>query len=246
MEIEFLGFLAVGFLAQLIDGALGMAFGVISTTTLLTLGLSPAHASAVVHTAEVVTTGVSAISHMAHRNINRRLVLELSIAGAVGAILGAYVLSNIDGKAIRPYVATYLLLVGISILGRALAGSPSRDASPRFATPLGVVGGFLDAIGGGGWGATVTSTLLGSGHAPRMVIGSVNTAEFLVTVAAATTFFVELGLVQLNALFGLMIGGIVAAPLGAYLAKHVSPRPLMLAVGLLVIVLAGVQIARSF
>ena len=197
MDTDFLIFLAIGFFAQLVDGALGMAFGVISTTALLTLGLSPAHASAVVHTAEVFTTGASAVSHAIHKNINRRLVIELAAAGSVGAIIGAYVLSNIDGQAMRPFVAAYLLVLGFSILLRAFHAPPETDTPPSFAMPLGIVGGFLDAIGGGGWGATVTSTLLGSGHAPRMVIGSVNTAEFFVTVAAATTFFIELGLVPI-------------------------------------------------
>ena len=245
MDADFLTFLAIGFFAQLVDGALGMAFGVISTTALLTLGLSPAHASAMVHTAEVFTTGASAVSHAIHKNINRRLVIELAAAGSVGAIIGAYVLSNIDGQAMRPFVAAYLLVLGFSILLRAFHAPPETDTPPSFVMPLGIVGGFLDAIGGGGWGATVTSTLLGSGHAPRMVIGSVNTAEFFVTVAAATTFFIELGLVPIHALAGLAVGGVLAAPLGAYLARYVPARPLMAAVGLLVVGLAGFQIARS-
>ena len=245
MDSDFLTFLAIGFFAQLVDGALGMAFGVISTTAMLSLGLSPAHASAMVHTAEVFTTGASAVSHAIHNNINRRLVIELAVEGSVGAIIGAYVLSNIDGQAMRPFVAAYLLVLGLSILLRAFHAPPETDTPPSFAAPLGIVGGFLDAIGGGGWGATVTSTLLGSGHAPRMVIGSVNTAEFFVTVAAATTFFIQLGLVPIQALVGLTIGGVLAAPLGAYLARYVPARPLMAAVGLLVVGLAGFQIARS-
>ena len=245
MSADFMTFLAIGFFAQLVDGALGMAFGLISTTTLLTIGLSPAHASAMVHTAEVFTTGASAVSHAIHKNINRRLVVELAVAGSVGAIIGAYVLSNIDGRVMRPFVAAYLLVLGLSILLRAFHAPPETDAPPAFAAPLGIVGGFLDAIGGGGWGATVTSTLLGSGHAPRMVIGSVNTAEFFVTTAAATTFFIELGLVPVQALVGLTVGGVLAAPLGAYLARHVPARPLMAAVGLLVVGLASYQIARS-
>ena len=245
MSADFMTFLAIGFFAQLVDGSLGMAFGLISTTTLLTIGLSPAHASAMVHTAEVFTTGASAVSHAIHKNLNRRLVGELAVAGSVGAIIGAYVLSNIDGRVMRPFVAAYLLVLGLSILLRAFHAPPETDAPPAFAAPLGIVGGFLDAIGGGGWGATVTSTLLGSGHAPRMVIGSVNTAEFFVTVAAATTFFIELGLVPIQMLLGLIVGGVLAAPLGAYLARYVPARPLMAAVGLLVVGLAAYQIARS-
>ena len=245
MDVHFLTYLTIGFFAQLVDGALGMAFGVISTTALLSFGLSPAHASALVHSAEVFTTGSSAVSHGLHRNINRRLVVELAVAGSVGAIIGAYVLSNIDGRAMRPFVAAYLMVLGLSILLRAFRAAPESDVPPAFAGPLGIVGGFLDAIGGGGWGATVTSTLLGSGHAARMVIGSVNTAEFFVTLAAATTFFIELGLTPVKALVGLAAGGVIAAPLGAYLARYVPARPLMAAVGLLVMGLAGIQIARS-
>ena len=243
MDGNFLSFLAIEFFAQLVDGALGMAFGV--TTALLTLGLSPAHASAMVHTAEVFTTGTSAISHTMHNNTNRRLVIELAAAGSVGAIIGAYVLSNIDGRVVRPFIAAYLLVLGLSILLRAFQAPPETDTPPSFAGPLGIVGGFLDAIGGGGWGATVTSTLLGSGLAPRTVIGSVNTAEFFVTTAAATTFFIELRLVPVQALVGLTVGGVLAAPLGAYLARYVPARPLMAAVGLLVVSLAGFQIVRS-
>jgi uncharacterized membrane protein YfcA len=245
MDADILMFLAIGFFAQLVDGALGMAFGVISTTTLLSLGLTPAHASAVVHTAEVVTTGVSAISHAVHKNINRTLVIELAVAGSVGAIIGAYLLSNFDGQVMRPFVAAYLMVLGLSILLRAFRAPPPTDAAPAFAAPLGIVGGFLDAIGGGGWGATVTSTLVGSGHAPRAVIGSVNTAEFFVTVAAGATFFVELGLVSIEVLVGLTAGGVLSAPFGAYIARHVSARPLMAAVGALVVGLAGFQIAKS-
>jgi uncharacterized membrane protein YfcA len=137
------------------------------------------------------------------------------------------------------------LILGLSILLRAVRAPPKSDASPSFAATLGIIGGFLDAIGGGGWGPTVASTLLGSGHAPRIVIGSVNTAEFFITVAAATTLFVELGLVPIQALVGLTVGGVLAAPVGAYLARTVPARPLMAAVGLLVVGLAGIQIAGS-
>lgn len=246
VDAPFLIFLVVGFLAQLVDGALGMAFGVISTTALLTFGVSPAHASAIVHTAEVFTTGASAVSHAIHRNINRKLVIELATAGMAGAIVGAYVLSSIDGRVIRPVVAAYLLIVGLSILLRAFRPTPDRDVSPAYAMPLGAVGGFLDASGGGGWGAIVASTLVGSGHTPRMAIGSVNIAEFFVTVAAATTFFVQLGPMPMQALLGLVVGGIIAAPFGAFIVKRLPRRPLMVAVGLVVTGLAAYQLARIF
>jgi uncharacterized protein len=241
--MSLLTFLLIGFLAQLIDGALGMAFGVISATFLLSFGFTPAHASAAVHMAEVFTAGASAISHIVLKNINERLVIRLAVAGASGAIVGAYVLSNIDGRVMRPLVAVYLFVIGVFILVRAVRALPSGETSPAVAAPLGVVGGFLDAIGGGGWGAMVTSTLLGSGHAPRVAIGSANTAEFFVTAAAAATFFVELRSLPTDALLGLILGGVLAAPFGAYLVRVVPARSLMTAVGLLVAGLAGYQIA---
>lgn len=247
MSIEFFLLVAVGFFAQLVDGALGMAFGLIATTVMLSMGLPPAQASAATHTAEVATTGASAIAHLYFRNIDPRLFLTLGLSGVVGGVLGAYVLSNIDGQAIRPFIAAYLLVVGLLILMKAWRFSPTtEDARPGHAAPLGLVGGFLDAIGGGGWGPMVTSTLIGSGHAPRRVIGSVNAAEFFVTVAIATTFFIELGLAHLEHIVALVIGGVLAAPLGGYLVKHIAPHRLMALVGLLVSTLAVVQLVRAF
>ena len=226
---------AVGFLAQLVDGALGMAFGVISTTAMLSMGLPPAQASAIVHTAEIFTTGASAGSHLWHRNVDWRLVTRLGVAGVAGAVLGAWVLSNLDAGFIRPYIAAYLLLVGIFILLKAWRLAPARDAPGPWVGPIGFVAGFLDASGGGGWGPVATSSL----------VGSVNTTEFFVTVAAATTFFVELGASPWRELLALVIGGMLAAPLGGWAVKHISPRVLMVAVGCLVIALSAWQIARA-
>ena len=212
---------AVGFVAQIVDGALGMAFGLISTAFMLTLGLPPAVASATVHTAEIATTAVAGASHLAHRNVDRTLFLTLAVAGAAGGALGAYVLSNVEGKAIRPIVSAYLLVMGVLILMRAVRGSAIEDARPSFAPPLGLVGGFLDAIGGGGWGPLVTSTLIGSGHAPRLVIGSVSLAEFFVTAAISVTFLGTIGLELWPIIAGLILGGALAAPLAAYAAKTI-------------------------
>ena len=236
---------AVGFLAQLVDGALGMAFGVISTTAMLSMGLPPAQASAIVHTAEIFTTGASAGSHLWHRNVDWRLVARLGIAGVAGAVLGAWVLSNLDAGFVRPYIAAYLLLVGVFILLKAWRLAPARDAPGPWVGPIGFVAGFLDASGGGGWGPVATSTLIGSGHTPRMVVGSVNTTEFFITTAAATTFFVELGASPWKELLALVIGGMLAAPLGGWAAKHISARVLMMAVGCLVIALSAWQIVRA-
>lgn len=235
----------IGFAAQLIDGALGMAFGVISTSAMLSFGMAPAQASAIVHTAEIFTTAGSAASHIWHRNVDWRLVIRLGVAGVAGAVLGAWVLSNLDATAARPFIAAYLALVGIFILFKAWRGIPARDAPAPWVGPIGFVAGFLDASGGGGWGPVATSTLIGSGHTPRMTVGSVNTTEFFVTVAAATTFFVELGASPWRELLALVIGGLLAAPLGGWAVKYIPPRVLMVAVGCLVLGLSLWQIARA-
>jgi uncharacterized protein len=245
MITEYLLLGAIGFLAQLVDGALGMAFGVISNAALLTIGIAPAQASAIVHTAEIFTTAGSAASHIYHRNVDWRLVRRLGAAGVLGAVLGAWVLSNVDARVGRPLIAVYLLLMGVLILVRARRKVAPRDVPTRWAPPLGLAGGFLDASGGGGWGPIVTSTLIGSGHAPRTTVGSVNTTEFFVTVAAATTFFVELGASPWQELLALVIGGLIAAPLGGWAVKQIPPRVLMVAVGCLIIGLSAWQIARA-
>jgi uncharacterized membrane protein YfcA len=245
VTVDLLLIAAIGFAAQLVDGALGMAFGLISTTALLTLGIPPAQASAAVHTAEVATTAASGVSHLYHRNINAKLFVTLSVAGVMGGVLGAYVLSNIDGRAIRPFIAAYLLIMGIFILMRVARLSPIEDATASYAAPLGLVGGFLAASGGGGWGPMVSSTLIGSGHAPRRVVGSVNAAEFFVTIAVATTFFIELGTAHVQHILALMAGGILAAPFGAYVARYLPPRLLMAVVGILIVALAIFQLVQA-
>jgi uncharacterized membrane protein YfcA len=246
MTTEFFLLIGIGFLAQIIDGALGMAFGVISTSAMLTIGLPPAQASALVHTAEVFTTGASAASHVYHRNIDWRLVRKLGVAGVLGAILGAWILSNVDAAVMRPFVFGYLLLMGIYILLKSMRISVRRDAPAGWTTPVGFVAGFLDASGGGGWGPVTTSTLVGSGHAPRQTVGSVNATEFFITTAAATTFFIELGAAPLQNLAPLVIGGVLAAPLGGWAVKHMPARTLMIAVGVVLVALSAWQLVRSF
>jgi uncharacterized membrane protein YfcA len=243
---EFWLLLAIGFFAQLVDGALGMAYGVLTNTALLTIGLPPAQASALVHTAEIFTTGASAASHIYHRNVDWRLVLRLGVTGVLGAILGAWILSNVDVSAARRYVYIYLLLMGLYILFKAMRIAAMRQRPAGWAPPAGFVAGFLDASGGGGWGPVLTSTLIGSGHAPRQTVGSVNTAEFFVTVASATTFFVELGASPMQHLVPLVLGGILAAPVGGWAVKHISARTLMIAVGSLIVVLSAFQLGRVF
>ena len=246
MVTEYVLLGAIGFLAQLVDGALGMAFGVVSTAVLLSVGMPPAQASAIVHTAEIFTTGASAASHIWHRNVDWRLVTRLGIAGVLGAVLGAWILSNVDASIMRPFVAVYLALLGIFVLLKAWQLAPARDAPGPWVGPIGFVAGFLDASGGGGWGPVATSSLVGSGHAPRTAVGSVNTTEFFVTVAATTAFFVELGASPWKELLALIVGGLLAAPLGGWAVKHVPARGLMVAVGCLVIALSCWQLARTF
>jgi uncharacterized protein len=246
MTTEFMLLLGIGFAAQLIDGALGMAYGVLSNAAMLSMGLPPAQASALVHTAEIFTTSASAASHIYHRNVNWQLVTRLAIGGVLGAILGAWILSNIDVTAARRFVYGYLLLMGLYILLKSMRIAPPRAKPAGWTPPLGFAAGFLDASGGGGWGPMVTSTLVGSGHAPRQTVGSVSTTEFFVTVAAATTFFAELGASHLPYLIPLVLGGLLAAPFGGWAVKHVPARALMIAVGALVVTLSAVQLLRAF
>lgn len=238
-EIDFLAllpYIAVGFGAQLIDGALGMAFGVISSTLLVgVLGVSPAVASTGVHVVESFTTGASGISHALHRNVNWKLFLRLLIPGAIGGILGAYVLTSLDASVARPLVMIYLTAIGLYLLYRGL-GFPLHPREPKIVEPLGLAGGFLDAAGGGGWGPVVTSNLIIQGSPPRQTIGTVNTTEFFLTVIISATFLVSIGIEGLTQdvlepMLGLLIGGVAAAPLGAYVAKRVPTQGLLLMVG---------------
>jgi uncharacterized membrane protein YfcA len=199
-----------------------------------------------VHTAEIFTTGASAVSHVYHRNVDWRLVLRLGVAGVLGAIAGAWLLSNIDVTAARRFVYGYLLIMGFYILWRSMRIAAARQAPAGWTAPAGFVGGFLDASGGGGWGPVMTSTLVGSGHAPRQTVGSVNTAEFFVTLAAATTFFVELGASPLQHLLPLVLGGVLAAPFGGWAIKRIPAQALMVGVGLLIVLLSAWQLLRVF
>lgn len=227
-----LPFILVGFVAQMIDGALGMAFGTISNTLLLTLGVPPAAASAGVHTVESFTTAVSGISHAAHGNIDWPLFRRLVIPGVIGGVLGAYVLTQIDADVAKPLILVYLAAIGIYLLYRAFKHSPA-DRPPGLVAPLGLVGGFLDAAGGGGWGAIVTSNLLVQGANPRKTIGTVSAAEFFLTVTISATFLATLGLAAFTQMtLGLLIGGVAAAPFGALIAKRVQARSLLVMVGL--------------
>ncbi len=239
-------FFFVGLLAQLVDGALGMAFGVTATTVMLSFGVSPAQASAMTHIAEIFTTAASGASHWWHRNIDWSIVKRIAIPGVIGGALGATVLANVDGKVIAPFVTVYLALMGAVILARALRAFPVLEPTTRGMPAVGFGGGLLDAIGGGGWGPVVTSTLIGGGHVPRKVIGSVNLTEFFVTVVTSVTLVVTLGIADLTPVIPLIIGGLVVAPFAGYLVKIVPARWLMLAVGLLIIGLSARGILKMF
>jgi len=235
-----LPFILVGFGAQIVDGALGMAYGVISSSLLLALGVSPRAASASVHAAETCTTAVSAISHILHRNVDWKLFGKLIIPGIVGGVTGAYVLSNINGDTIKPLIQAYLVGIGVWLLYRGIKYPPKPHRDARWVAPLGLAGGFLDATGGGGWGPVVTSNLLIQGSHPRYTIGTVNTVEFFLTLSISLTFLLHLGWETFTtATIGLLIGGVVAAPLGAYIARHVPAKPLMIMVGFILTLTAG-------
>jgi uncharacterized membrane protein YfcA len=230
---DLLPFIAVGFAAQLVDGALGMAFGVISTTLLLSLGLPPAAASAGVHTVETFTTAVSGISHTLHRNVDWRMFMRLAIPGVIGGALGAYGLTQIHAETARPLVLAYLAVIGIALTWRGLR-YPPHHKPPKVVEPLGLIGGFLDAAGGGGWGPIVTGNLLAQGADPRKTIGTVNTTEFVVTLTISGTFIFALGWSAFTtATIGLLIGGVAAAPLGAFVARTTTASRLLVMVGIL-------------
>ena len=229
--LDVLPFIAIGFAAQLVDGALGMAFGVISSTLLISIGVPPAAASAGVHTVESFTTGVSGISHVLHKNVDWKLFARLVVPGITGGVIGAYVLTRMNAEAARPFVLIYLSCIGVYLLWRGIK-YPPIEKKPKVIEPLGLVGGFLDAAGGGGWGPIVTSNLLVQGAHPRKVIGTVNTAEFFLTVTISVTFIAALGLEAFTvATVGLLLGGVMAAPAGAVIAKRVSAKPLLTMVG---------------
>ena len=255
MQDSFILFLIVGFLAQIVDGALGMAYGVVSSSVLLAFGVPPAAASASVHAAELFTTAASAGSHVWHKNVNWRLFRMLAPVGIAGGVLGTYVITSVDGNVLKPYVAAYLGIMGVYILYRAFRSlTPIDNHKYALVAPLGAVGGFMDAVGGGGWGPVVTTGLVGTGGAPREMIGTVNTVEFFLTAAVSAAFLTALltghwaeadGLATYAwAVAGLVVGGVAAAPLAGYAVTILPQKYLMVAVGTLITLLAVYQTWR--
>jgi hypothetical protein len=246
--VDIAPFVAIGFAAQMVDGALGMAFGVVAQTLLVSvLGVAPASASAGVHLVELFTTGASGASHIWQRNVDWALFRRLVPFGVLGGVTGAYVLSNIDASAARPWVMIYLAAIGFYLLWRAIRMAQPRFADPRYTRPLAMAGGFLDAAGGGGWGPVVTSNLLIQGGEPRKVIGTVNSAEFLLALSISITFVLTIGLAAFTlTTVGLIIGGMIAAPFGALLVGRVQPRALLFAVALVLIATSTYSIYNAW
>jgi uncharacterized protein len=225
---------AVGLLAQTIDGALGMAYGITSTTFLMAAGASPLVATASVHIAEVFTTGVSGISHVRLGNVDKRLFFRLLVPGFIGAVGGALLVSQIDGALLKPYVSAYLAIMGLYVLSKVFKRIKVAQHEPRHVGKLALFGGFLDAVGGGGWGPVVTTTLIGSGHNPRTTIGSVNFAEFFLTVGSAGAFAILVEQGPWATVAGLVLGGFFAAPIAAVLCRRLPARVLLVLVGVLI------------
>lgn len=231
---EFWPLVLVGFIAQLIDGALGMAYGVSASAFLTTMGHPPAFVSATVHAAEVFTTGASGVSHAWFKNLDRQIFFKLVLPGMIGGAVGAWLLGTVDGNLLKPFVWGYLLLTGVLLLRRAWSRSePGLARAPSYA--LGGAAGFLDAVGGGGWGTVTTPTLIARGVPPRYAIGTTNAAEFFVTLTISITFLFTFDWRRFDLVIALLGGGVIAAPLGAWVAKHVPPRVAMIAIGLLII-----------
>jgi len=227
----------VGFIAQLIDGCIGMGYGICSSTILATLGVPPAITSATVHAAEFVTAGVSSASHAWFRNIDRRIFFSLVVPGVIGGIAGASVLARVPAHTVRPFVWTYLLCVSLVVLARVIRKRITINVGAQ-GPWLGLVAGFLDAIGGGGWGTITTSTMVARGVRPRYAVGTANAAVFFVAFCTSLTLYLQLGTMRYDMVIALLIGGVAAAPIAAWVTKHVQQRAAAAAVGLFVFALA--------
>lgn len=242
----FISALLIGIAAQMVDGALGMAYGVTATTFLLANGFSPAIASAAIHVSEVFTTGASGLSHWRMGNINKKLFRSLLIPGIIGGLLGVFLITHVDGNAVKPWISGYLLLMGFYVFIKAFKkiSTKHKEIKKKKILPLAFIGGFVDSIGGGGWGPVVTSNLLGSGHEPKKTIGSVNAAEFFLTISTATSFALLIGISYLEVIAGLIVGGIIAAPIAAKITSKLPTKFLLIFVGALIMTLSAVNIYK--
>jgi uncharacterized membrane protein YfcA len=237
----------VGLLAQTVDGALGMAYGITCSSFLMATGAPPALASGATHLAEVFTTGASGIAHIKLGNVNKKLFLSLLIPGVLGALVGTYVLTAIDGKVLKPYITAYLLIMGLFILSKAFrVFRPKTDIDIKKIAPLALLGGFVDTTGGGGWGPVVTTSLVGAGHNPRSTIGSVNLAEFFLTIVTAVAFFGLLDATVWVLVAGIVVGGLFAAPFAACATRFFSTRTLLILVGTLICAISCFNLYKIF
>lgn len=236
---------SIGLAAQIIDGALGMAYGVTSNSFLLSIGASPVAASSAVHVAEIFTTAFSGLSHIQFGNVDKELFKKIVIPGVLGGVIGVIFLTSIDGKLLKPFITAYLLVMGIIILRKAFKPREEKSSHElKHVRKLAVSGGFLDAVGGGGWGPVVTSSLIGQGNNPRKTIGTVNTAEFFVALATGTSFLLLSGVDHWVLVAGLAFGGLFAAPFAAYLTSRFPVRFLLISVGLLISGLSGFNLYK--
>jgi uncharacterized membrane protein YfcA len=249
---DFLLFIALGFVAQLVDGALGMAYGLIATTVLLSLGTPPAFASASVHAAEIVTTGLAGASHVWNSNVDWKLLKRLASAGVAGGMIGAYVLVSLPENVVRLLITLYLMAMTALIVRRiasrsrkAQQGTKAQRERRLPTVPLGAGAGFLDAVGGGGWGPLATSSLLARGDHPRMSIGSATLSEFFLTLAISVTFLLALDITHYwQVVLGLIVGGAMAAPLAGLFSRILRPRTLMLMVAAVIGILCLYNLGR--
>jgi len=230
-------FLFVGFVAQLVDGSMGMAYGVTTNSILLSIGISPSIASASVHISKIFTTLVSGLSHLKFKNSHGKIIKNLIIPGVIGGVIGAFLLVKIPSDVIKPIISVYLLVMGVRIFLKAFNHVPGTQFKKIHYQILGVCGGFFDAIGGGGWGPIVTSSLLSQDEDPRKIIGSVNIAEFFVTVTESAVLIAGIGLAPLSIVLGLILGGILAAPLAAFLTSKIPIKAMYIIIGLVIVLM---------
>lgn len=241
----FISGLMVGLVAQIVDGALGMAYGITATTFLLSSGYSPAIASASVHIAEIFTTGASGLSHWQMGNVNKKLFRALIFPGIIGGITGVFLITHMDASVVRPWIAIYLLVMGFYVFIKAFKIVTFKsDVKKRKIFSLAFFGGFIDSLGGGGWGSVVSSNLLGSGHEPRKTIGSVNSAEFFLTASTGASFAVLIGISYWEIIAGLIVGGIIAAPIAAKITAKLPVKFLMIFVGAMIMMLSSINIYK--
>lgn len=230
-------FLLIGFIAQIVDGSMGMAYGVTTNSILLSIGISPSVASASVHISKIFTTLVSGLSHLKFKNSQKKIIRNLIIPGMFGGVVGAVLLVKISSLFIKPLISFYLLIMGVRIFLKAFNHIPGTQFKQIHYQVLGVFGGFFDAIGGGGWGPIVTSTLLSQDEDPRKIIGSVNIAEFFVTFTESAVFIAGIGLAPTSIVLGLILGGVLAAPLAAFLTSKIPVKAMYIVVGSVIILL---------